>query len=168
MPLFISPIAMEVRPMYFLWFIVTCDNCVLFETLGTWRWRATATITSKRAISNKYTKCSITQTSNLSHSNLSTLKENNVEHANVFTLKSHKLCSTGNKQRGRPLNDLRTHYYYILYFISVYFIIIIIIIIIFVHIFLFISNVFFLHCRIIIYFLFLILFFTFFILFIYL
>ena len=152
---------MEVRPMYFLWFIVTCDNCVLFETLGTWRWRATATITSKRAISNKYTKCSITQTSNLSHSNLSTLKENNVEHANVFTLKSHKLCSTGNKQRGRPLNDLRTHYYYILYFISVYFIIIIIIIIIFVHIFLFISNVFFLHCRIIIYFLFLILFFTF-------
>ena len=168
MPLFISPIAMEVRPMYFLWFIVTCDNCVLFETLGTWRWRATATITSKRAISNKYTKCSITQTSNLSHSNLSTLKENNVEHANVFTLKSHKLCSTGNKQRGRPLNDLRTHYYYILYFISVYFIIIIIIIIIFVHIFLFISNVFFLHCRIIVYFLFLILFFTFFILFIYL
>ena len=144
---------MEVRPMYFLWFIVTCDNCVLFETLGTWRWRATATITSKRAISNKYTKCSITQTSNLSHSNLSTLKENNVEHANVFTLKSHKLCSTGNKQRGRPLNDLRTHYYYILYFISVYFIIIIIIII-FVHIFLFTSNVFFLHCRIIIYFLF--------------
>ena len=156
---------MEVRPMYFLWFIVTCDNCVLFETPGTWRWRATATIASKRAISNKYTKCSITQTSNLSHSNLSTLKENNVEHANVFTLKSHKLCSTGNKQRGRPLNDLRTHYYYILYFISVYFIIIIII---FVHIFLFISNVFFLHCRIIIYFLFLILFFTFFILFIYL
>ena len=138
MPLFISPIAMEVRPMYFLWFIVTCDNCVLFETLGTWRWRATATITSKRAISNKYTKCSITQTSNLSHSNLSTLKENNVEHANVFTLKSHKLCSTGNKQRGRPLNDLRTqslllyslfhfslfyyyYYYYICSYIFIYF-----------------------------------------------
>ena len=64
--------------------------------------------------------------------------------------KAQTVQPQGNKQRGRPLNHLCTHwfhYYYIPYFILVYFIIIIIIIIIiitiiFVYIFFIISNIF--------------------------
>ena len=61
--------------------------------------------------------------------------------------KAQTVQPQGNKQRGRPLNHLCTHwfhYYFIPYFILVYFIIIIIIIImiIFVYIFFIISNIF--------------------------
>ena len=62
------------------------------------------------------------------------------------SIEKAQTAATGNKQRGRPLNHLCTHwfhYYYILYFILVYFIIILItIMIIFVYIFFIISNIF--------------------------
>ena len=62
------------------------------------------------------------------------------------SIEKAQTAATGNKQRGRPLNHLCTHwfhYYYILYFILVYFIIILItILIIFVYIFFIISNIF--------------------------
>ena len=62
------------------------------------------------------------------------------------SIEKAQTAASGNKQRGRPLNHLCTHwfhYYYILYFILVYFIIILItIMIIFVYIFFIISNIF--------------------------
>ena len=62
------------------------------------------------------------------------------------SIEKAQTAATRNKQRGRPLNHLCTHwfhYYYILYFILVYFIIILItIMIIFVYIFFIISNIF--------------------------
>ena len=62
------------------------------------------------------------------------------------SIEKAQTAATGNKQRGRPLNHLCTHwfhYYYILYFILFYFIIILItIMIIFVYIFFIISNIF--------------------------
>ena len=110
----------------------------------------------KTKLTTSYHSIFINPDTNLKTSNLSTPKENPyVEPANEGT----NCAATGNKQRGRPLNHLCTHwfhYYYILYFIFVYFIIILItIMIIFVYIFFIISNIF------IFYYLFLILIFKF-------